>query len=102
MDELVLENEILENKLLLIYFEGTSCGACEVIKGKLTSIAERNKMMKFIAIDGVKNPKLAVKYNVFSMPLAILFVEGKESIRFGRNIDLIGFENDIKRLISFM
>lgn len=102
MDNENLKKEIFNNKLVLTYFEGSTCGACVVIKNKLNEISRRNKLLKFIVIDAIKNPKLAVEYEVFSVPLAILFVEGKESTRFGRNIDLLQFEMQIDRITKLM
>lgn len=97
-----LEKERKDNKLLLVYFEGTDCGACDVIKGKLETITHELREVKFLVIDAINEPELAASFNVFSVPLAILFVDGKESTRFGRNIDLINFKHDLERIINLM
>lgn len=88
---------INENKIVLFYFEGSTCGACEIIKRKVLSIINEYKEIKFIEIDGMKNKDISAKYNVFSLPITILFINGKETIRFGRYVDMLEFKNIINR-----
>ena len=44
-----------------------------------------------------KNVELAAKYGVFSLPIFLLYIEGKETLRIGRNVDLLELERNIKR-----
>ena len=48
-------------------------------------------------INGEENLALAAKYGVFSLPIFLLFIEGKETLRIGRNVDLLELERNIKR-----
>ena len=48
------------------------------------------------------NISLAIKYDVYSVPLFILFIEGRESIRIGRNVDLIDLEKNIERYYNYL
>lgn len=101
MNKLVSENEvsnlIVDNKMTVIYFTGMDCGACEAIKFKIESILRSLPKIKSGEINGEENLELAAKYGVFSLPIFLLFIEGKESLRIGRNVNLLELEGNIRR-----
>ena len=84
-----IKHAIHKNQMTVIYFTGNSCGACEVIKNKIDIFLENYPKIKSYEINGEENLKVAYKYSVFSMPVFLLFVEGKESIRTGKHVDLL-------------
>ncbi len=93
---------INENIMTVIYFTGNSCGACEVIKHKIEGFLENYPKIKSYEINGEENLKIAYKYSVFSMPVFLLFVEGKESIRTGKHVDLLSLERSIDRYYNMI
>lgn len=101
MKKLKDDNEIISlienNNMVVIYFTGNDCGACEVIKHKVESILKQMPNIKSGEIDGEKNIEVSAKYGVFSLPIFLLFIEGKETLRVGRNINLLELEQNIKR-----
>ena len=101
MRKLMNENEIIDlinnNKMSVVYFTGMDCGACEAIKFKIESILKELPQIKSGEINGEENLELAAKYGVFSLPIFLLFIEGKESLRVGRNVDLLELERSIIR-----
>lgn len=101
MKKLLSENDIIklinDNKMAVIYFTGMDCGACETIKYKIESILRNLPQIKSGEINGEENLGLAAKYGVFSLPIFLLFIEGKETLRIGRNVDLFELERNIKR-----
>lgn len=92
-----IEELIKSNSISVIYFTGSDCGACEVIKIKIEDILKRFPKIKSGEINTQNHLDLAAKYNIFSVPVFLLFIEGKESIRVGRNINLLELELNIKR-----
>ena len=101
MRKLINENEIIDlisnNKMSVVYFTGMDCGACEAIKFKIESILKELPQIKSGEINGEENLGLAAKYGVFSLPIFLLFIEGKETLRVGRNVDLLELERSIRR-----
>ncbi|MEE0932923.1 MAG: thioredoxin family protein [Clostridium sp.] len=101
MKKLLNENDIInlinDNKMAVVYFTGMDCGACEAIKYKVESVLENFSEIKSGEINGEENLVLAAKYEVFSLPIFLLFIEGKETLRIGRNVDLLELERNIKR-----
>ena len=101
MKKLLNENDIInlinDNKMAVVYFTGMDCGACEAIKYKVESILKNLPEIKSGEINGEENLVLAAKYEVFSLPIFLLFIEGKEILKIGRNVDLFELERNIKR-----
>ncbi|GAB6168373.1 thioredoxin family protein [Clostridium carnis] len=97
-----VEELIKNNKITIIYFSGTSCGACEVIKTKVEKMLVKYPNINAVEVNGVINQELAAEYSIFSLPILLLFVEGKEAIRFGRYFDILDFENNISRYYSMI
>ena len=101
MNRLFSENDIInlvnENKMIIINNKGMDCSACEAIKYKIESILKNLPQIKSGEINGEENLALAAKYGVFSLPIFLLFIEGKETLRIGRNVDLLELERNIKR-----
>ena len=86
----------------MIYFTGSKCGACEVIKKRIEEILKEYSNVNCYEINGEENVDIAARYGVFSLPIVLLFVEGKEAIRVGRNIDFLEFERSIERYNSLL
>lgn len=97
-----IKNIINDNEIVILYFSNKVCGACEVIRNKVQSMLEVYSKVKMIDIDGEEQTELAVMNSVFSFPLLILYVDGKEVIRVGRNVNLIELENTIKRYYDML
>jgi Thioredoxin. len=97
-----INNAIRENEMVILYFSNKVCGACEVIKDKVDKILEIYTKVNGIEMDGEENIELAAMNNVFSFPLLILYVNGKESMRVGRNVNLLELENTIKRYYEML
>ena len=97
-----IKNAVHKNQMTIIYFTGNSCGACEVIKHKIENFLENYPKIKSYEINGEENLKVAYKYSVFSMPVFLLFIEGKESIRTGKHVDLLSLERSIDRYYNMI
>ncbi|MBU3172719.1 thioredoxin family protein [Clostridium estertheticum] len=97
-----IRNIISENEIVILYFSNKVCGACEVIKSKVERILESYSKVKSVNIDGEKQTEFAAMNNVFSFPLLILYINGKETIRVGRNVDLFELEKSINRYYNML
>lgn len=96
-------NEVIDtHDIAVIYFTGTACGACEVIKQKVERILERYPAITCREVNGENHLDVAARYQVFTLPHMILFVQGKETIRTGKHVDLRELENKINRYYEMM
>ena len=96
------QNLIKSQELCVVYFTGSDCGACEVIKYKVEVILQKYPQIKGIEINGAQYPQIAASYHVYTLPIMILFVEGKESVRESKHLDLLEFERKLQRYVEMM
>ena len=97
-----VERFIRENPMAIVYFTGSQCGACEVIKLKVEEIIKKFPELKGGEINGEEEIELASSYGVFSLPTFFLYVEGKETLRYGRNINLLELQGNIQRYYEML
>lgn len=101
-NEETIEALIKNNSMAVVYFTGNSCSACEVIKMKIEEVLKKYPKIKAGEINGEENTNLAIKYDVYSVPIFLLFIKGKESLRIGRNVNLLELESQIERYYSMI
>ena len=96
-------NEFIKVNLIgVLYFSGATCGACDVIKEKVLHIIKDYNEVKFLEVNAIENKEIATQYNIFSLPILLLFVDGKETLRIGRNFDVLEFKNSIDRYYNMI
>lgn len=90
-----------ENSMVLAYFSGANCSVCHVLKPRIESIlAESYPEVTFIEIKTGNAPELAARFSVFTVPVILFFIEGKEYIREARTVDLLLFEQKLAKIIG--
>ena len=93
-----LNEQIKSNDALLVYFSGTSCGVCKVLKPKITkAFTEHYPKIKQIEINIDENIELSRQFNIYSMPSILVYFDSKEFARKERNISVDGFVSEIAR-----
>lgn len=107
MQELSNKEEILEilknNNAVLLYFGATNCEVCEVLRPKIEQeICENFSKIKQIYINSALNLDISSYFNIFSNPTILVFFENREFKRYGRNISLNIFNQEIKRLYEMV
>ena len=73
-DEVVLNAE----KKVLIDFWATWCGPCKMIAPVIDQIAEENNEIIVAKIDVDKDPELAIRFGITSIPTLILMDKGEK------------------------
>jgi thioredoxin 1 len=71
--ELVLENE----NPVLVDFWADWCGPCRAMEPVLDKIAEDNPNLQIAKVNIDQQQELAVRYQVMSIPMMLVFVDGK-------------------------
>ena len=107
MIEINKKEEILEilktSKAVMLYFASTNCSVCEVLRPKIEmNISLNFPKMKQYYINSNQNLDIASFFNIFTSPTILVFFEGKEFKRYGRNISLDIFNSEIKRLYEMV
>ena len=94
--------DLLEkNEIVVIYFSNDACNVCKVIKPKISKIINTQfPKAKLVFIDTEKSPVIAGQYTVFTIPTVDIHVQGKQHMRFSRNIAMFEFEAAMQKPYS--
>jgi len=68
---------INDNQPVLVDFFAEWCGPCKALAPVIKDLAKEMDGLRIIKIDIDKNPQIAQKYNVRSVPTLMLFKEGQ-------------------------
>jgi thioredoxin 1 len=98
-----LEAELAGEGALLVYFSSETCSVCKVLKPKVAEFVKENyPHLRTAYVDTQLSPLLAGQYRIFAIPTILLFFEGKEHVRFSRNISLHQLDHAISRPYSLI
>ena len=90
--------EIESKKPAILYFTSTDCTVCKVLKPKIRElINEKFPKMKLEFIDISKDPLISGQFGIFTVPVLLVFFEGRELIRKVRNISVSELEQELER-----
>lgn len=91
-------NYIKENAAVTVYFSGEYCSVCQVLKPKIhDAISENFPKMNFLEIKTEQFPKTCAELKIFSIPTILVYLDGKEFAKYGRNISIAQFIENTKR-----
>ena len=97
-----VEEFIKENLISIVYFSGATCGACDAIKEKVLHIIKDYNEVKFLEVNATEDKEIAAIYDIFSLPILLLFVNSKETLRIGRYFNMLEFKNSIDRYYNLI
>ena len=93
-----LQNKIDSEKGVLLYFSSDSCSVCKVLKPKVAELLhEKFPLMQSLYVDTEKSPVISGQFRVFTIPTILIFFEGKEQVRYSRNISMHQLEASLGR-----
>lgn len=92
---------IMNEENTILYFWNSSCSVCEPLYDKLELLVnEHFPNLGLEKINIIEHPEYRTKYQVFSSPLMILLLDGKEYFRSGGNVSTHELKQKIERLYS--
>ena len=78
-----------EEPAVVAYFSHDSCNVCKVLKPKLSEMLQEDfPEVEQIYINTERSPEIAGQYNIFTVPVVIIFLDGQESLRKSRNFGI--------------
>ena len=94
-----LEQLIVENRGVVLYFATDSCSVGEALEPKVRALLiEKFPKLVFNFIDMNAAPEFSAKHQVFVEPTILLFIDGKEFLRKSRHIGIGELEIAMERL----
>lgn len=98
-----LREEIESKEPVLIYFSGENCSVCKVLKPKIEEEVQKNfPKMKIFEVKTDESLELTAQFMIFSIPATIIYFDAKEFKRYGRNMSIPLFIEELKRPYSLM
>jgi thiol-disulfide isomerase/thioredoxin len=93
-----LEQTIREHLGALVYFSTPDCGVCRTLRPKVESlVAERFPALVGRYVDCAAHPEVAARFQVFSVPVILVFFDGREWLRQGRATSVAALAAGIAR-----
>jgi thioredoxin-like negative regulator of GroEL len=87
----------------LFYFSHEECNVCKVLKPKIEKLlSEKFPNTSMYYINTKELPELAGQERIFTVPVVLVFFDGREYIRKSRNIGLAELETEIGRYYNMM
>jgi thiol-disulfide isomerase/thioredoxin len=106
MKELYLDEEIdrivNENKMVLLYFGSYNCNVCIAVKPKIEEMLKKYPKIVSAEVEEGNFIKAAATYNIFTFPVILLFIEGKETLREARYISIQDIDSKIGRYYNLL
>ena len=85
-------------KAVLLYFSNDACSVCKVLKPRIYQLLkDRFPLLVSRYVDTELSPLIAGQFRVFSIPTILIFFDGKEQVRYSRNIHMHQLEASIAR-----
>ena len=92
-------NELINTgKPVLIYFSGENCSVCKVLKPKIEQEVIINfPKFKLYEVKSDISKELTSYFTVFSIPTTLIYFDKKEFKRYGRNMSISLFIEELQR-----
>lgn len=88
---------------VLLYFSGENCNVCHALRPKFKEAFDTHfPLIRQIYLDAHENAEISAHYQVFSVPTMIVFLDGREFAREGRNVSLGRMVSQLERPYSIM
>lgn len=98
-----IENLVVDNTAVLLYFYNDNCAPCKILRPKVQDLVQDNfPNIEFRLINAEQFPATAAQYGVFASPTLLVFFEGKEYIRESKNISISELHDKIERFYTMI
>ncbi|WP_040951784.1 thioredoxin family protein [Gorillibacterium massiliense] len=89
---------IARHPLALLYISQRDCSVCHALQPKVQQLMMKYPKIELGAIDAQDVQEVAGRFSIFTVPVILLFVEGKEYIREARIVHMDLFDEKMSRI----
>ncbi|MBM7540332.1 thioredoxin family protein [Amphibacillus cookii] len=87
-------------RLTFLYLSKSNCSVCISLLPQIENVLQRYPMIKSAYINIEQMPQLASRFQIFTVPVLLLFIDGKEYLRKARIVGVDAFNDKIKRIVK--
>jgi thioredoxin-like negative regulator of GroEL len=91
-----------ERGIELLFFSQARCGVCAPVKEKVEQLLSDYPSVSAYSVDTTELPAAAGRFEIFTVPAVLLFVEGKETVRYVRYFSLHELEDSLERYTALL
>lgn len=89
---------VAEHPAALIYFGSPQCGVCQALKPKLEALLEQEfPRLARAEVDCSTASQLAAQLGVFTLPVVLVYLDGREWLRKARSFSLGQLREELAR-----
>ncbi|BCD60558.1 MULTISPECIES: co-chaperone YbbN [unclassified Nitratiruptor] len=94
-----VQNAIKSNEAVLLYISAPNCNVCDVLKEKVKELfSQKFPKVVLVEVNVAEIPEISGTFNIFSAPAMLLFFDGKEFLREGRNVSLQRMQEKVQKV----
>lgn len=94
-------NSFIErNPLTFLYFSRMNCGVCHALLPRVEEMLKNYPRIAFGYIKVDKVEETAGRFSIFTVPVLLFFVEGKESIREARFVHMDILKEKLNKIVQ--
>ena len=98
-----IQNSIDTGEPVLVYFSGENCSVCKVLKPKIEEEVSKNfPKFQLYEVKTDLDKEITSHFTVFSIPTTLIFFDKKEFNRYGRNMSVALFIEELKSPYNLM
>ena len=87
-----------ENELAFLYVSQENCSVCHALKPQVKQVLDQYPNIATAQVRTDDVPEIAGKFDILTVPVLLLFVNGKEYHREARSVYLAKFDDKVKEL----
>ncbi|WP_080873516.1 thioredoxin family protein [Oceanobacillus timonensis] len=92
------EDFLEHHELSFLFISRPDCSVCHALLPKISSLLDNYPLIHLGHIDAAKVEEVAEKFSVFTVPIILLIIEGKEYIRADRFVRLEQLEEKLDQI----
>ncbi|MBP2079299.1 thioredoxin family protein [Oceanobacillus polygoni] len=93
-----VETFIAENRFAFLYFSRPNCSVCHGLLPQVQQLMDSYPQIKSAHINVEEVQEVAGRFSIFTIPVLLLFVDGREYIREARIVHLDLLEEKIRKI----
>ncbi|WP_163969337.1 thioredoxin family protein [Oceanobacillus halotolerans] len=93
-----IESFINKHTLAFLYITRPNCSVCHGLKPQVLQLMEKYPEIQLGSIDTLEVEEVAGYFSIFTVPVLLLFVEGKEYVREARIVHMDLYEEKLDNI----
>ncbi|GAB3046241.1 thioredoxin family protein [Virgibacillus ainsalahensis] len=89
---------IQEHPLSFLYISRPNCSVCHGLKPQIQELMENYPKIKLGSVDASEVEEIAGRFSIFTVPVLLLFVDGKEYVREARIVHMELLDEKINKI----